>query len=151
MSVGNLLFGFDCDVRLRNPDVAADGHHVGEVEVLGFLVTADENLDFRLLLDLPVHPLGEAFLGNPLAHHHKFPAFPDIDLDQVARGLGEGLVAPVEVKELGHGLRRGALPRLPGPARSAAAAAASPFRCVISGDVLEVSRTRRSGGGVQYR
>ena len=93
VSVGNLLFGFDCDVRLRNPDVAADGHHVGEVEVLGLLIAADQHLEVGFFLGPLAEPLEELLTSDLFSLEDIGSVLADVDLDQVACGLGEGLVA----------------------------------------------------------
>ena len=61
--------------------------------MLGFLVTANEDLDLRFFLALLLHPFGEFFLRHGLPHYDVRSVVADIYLNQVSCSLGEGLIA----------------------------------------------------------
>ena len=57
-------------------------------EMLGILIAADENLDVGFLVHLLLGPFQNLFLGELLTHHDIGTVLADVDLGQVARGLG---------------------------------------------------------------
>ena len=69
--------------------------------MLGVLVAPDKDLDVGLLVHLLLGPFGYLFLGELLPHHHVGSVLADVDLGQVARGLGQGLVSGVD-REVNH-------------------------------------------------
>ena len=92
----HLLIGFNRYVGPGDAHFAANGYDVCQIEVLGVLVAAYQDLDVGFLVYLLLGPLGHLFLGELFAHYDVGTVFADINLGEVAGRLRQRLISGID-------------------------------------------------------